>query len=153
MIAVIQRVSEGRVLVGGAVVGQIGPGMLALVAVQRQDTAEDVSWMANKLASLRIFRNAEKHFDLDIRQVNGSMLLVSNFTVASATRKGRRPSFDAAAGPEVGRQRFDELVQAIAALGIPTATGQFGADMNVALTNDGPATFVVSSQESLVISQ
>lgn len=148
MIAVIQRVTEARVVVAGEVVGQIGAGLLALVAVHREDTARDIEWMVNKLTTLRIFRNAEKHFDIDIRQAGGSMLLVSNFTVAGATRKGRRPSFDAAASPEDGRKLFADFVNAMRATGIPTATGRFGADMNVTLANDGPVTFIVDSRGS-----
>lgn len=146
MIAVIQRVTEAKVVVGGEVVGQIGAGVLVLVAVHAEDTAEDIQWMAGKLTSLRIFRNEGKHFDLDVRQIGGGILLVSNFTVAGQTRKGRRPSLDAAASPEVGAKLFEELVRAVRATGIPTATGRFGADMQVSLTNDGPVTFIVDSR-------
>ena len=147
MIAVVQRVTEARVVVGGATVGEIGPGLLALVAVQVDDTVEDVKWMAGKLTTLRIFRNGEKHFDVDVQQSGSSMLLVSNFTVAGKTKQGRRPSFDAAAKPDVGRKLFDELVSAVKSLGIMTATGEFGADMTVSLVNDGPSTFIVNSKE------
>lgn len=149
MIAVVQRVTEARVVVSGGIVGQIGPGMLALVAVHADDSAADIEWMTGKLTSLRIFRNGEKHFDLDVREAGGGILLVSNFTVAGATRKGRRPSLDAAAAPEVGRGLFDQLVQAVRATGIPVSTGEFGADMKVTLTNDGPVTFIVDSRESV----
>jgi D-tyrosyl-tRNA(Tyr) deacylase len=151
MIAVIQRVTEARVVVAGETVGQIGSGMLALVAVHADDTAEDVQWMAGKLTALRIFRNGDKHFDQDIRQINGGILLVSNFTVAAQTRKGRRPSLDAAASPELGAKLFDELVRAVQATEIPTATGRFGADMKVSLTNDGPVTFIVNSKKNSVV--
>ena len=109
MIAVVQRVTEARVVVAGATVGEIGPGLLALVSVVVDDSGDDVQWMAGKLATLRIFRNGEKHFDLDVTQVGGSVLLVSNFTVAGNTKQGRRPSFDGAAKPERGRELFDEL--------------------------------------------
>ena len=145
MICVVQRVSEAKVDVDGQTVGRIGPGMLVLAAVQREDTAEDVQWTANKLIGLRIFRSGDKHFDIDVKQAGGSVLLVSNFTVAGATRKGRRPSFDGAAPPDMGRKLFDDLVAAVRALGVEVQTGQFGADMKVSLTNDGPATFIVSS--------
>jgi len=150
MIAVLQRVLEAKVMVEGNVVGQIGHGILGLVAVAQEDTAEDVQWMANKLASIRMFRSAdgEKHFELDVREVNGSILLVSQFTLAAQTKKGRRPSFERAAAPEVGRKLFDELVKAIADLNSPTATGQFAADMKVSLTNDGPVTFILESRSS-----
>ena len=148
MIAVIQRVLEGKVEVAGEVVGQIGQGILALVAVVGEDGAEDVQWMANKLASIRMFRSldGEKHFELDVREVKGSILLVSQFTLAAQTKKGRRPSFEKAAAPELGRKWFDELVKAVAALNIPVATGQFAADMKVSLINDGPVTFTLDSK-------
>jgi len=145
MIAVVQRVTEAQVVVDGQVVGRIGPGMAVLLAVHRDDGRQDVEWMAAKLVSLRIFRDADRHFERDIRQSGGSMLLVSNFTVAAATRKGRRPSFDAAAPPDMGRILFDQLVTAVAAAGVPVATGVFGADMAVSLVNDGPATFILDS--------
>ena len=147
MIAVVQRVTEASVTVAGEVVGRIGPGLVALVAVHETDEPADVTWTASKLVALRIFRNAEKHFDLDVRQSAGSILLVSNFTVAAETRKGRRPSFDAAAAPEKGRALFDALVEAVRGLGVPVETGRFGADMTVALTNDGPVTVIVKSKD------
>lgn len=147
MIAVVQRVTEARVVVNGETVGEIGPGLLALVAVQADDSADDVCWTANKIATLRIFRNAEKHFDLDVTQAGGAILLVSNFTVAGKTKHGRRPSFDAAAKPDLGKKLFDDLVAAMESLAIPVATGAFGADMKVSLINDGPATFMLNSKE------
>ncbi len=145
MIAVVQRVLSANVQVDGRVVGQVGPGLLALVAVTKTDAEADVAWMARKLVGLRIFRNNDKHFDLDVKQVDGSILLVSNFTVAAATRQGRRPGFDTAADPQTGRKWFDALVQATAALGVPVATGLFGADMKVELINDGPVTVLLDS--------
>lgn len=147
MIAVVQRVTEARVVVEGRTVGGIGAGLLVLAAVERGDTAVDVEWTANKLAGLRIFRNGEKHFDLDVKQVGGAMLLVSNFTVAGETKKGRRPSLEGAASPEEGRVMFEAFVEAVRKLGVPVATGEFGADMKVSLTNDGPVTFLVRSRD------
>ena len=146
MIAVVQRVTEAAVRVGDETVGRIGPGLLVLVAVHKTDADADVGWTANKLVALRIFRQGDKHFDADVRQAGGSVLLVSNFTVAAATRQGRRPSFDAAAGPERGRELFDRLVDAVRALGVPVETGRFGADMHVSLVNDGPVTVIVDSR-------
>jgi len=146
MIAVVQRVLEARVTVEGRLVGQTGPGMAVLVAVHRDDTDEDARWMAGKLVGLRIFRQGDKHFELDVRQVGGAILLVSNFTVAGQTRRGRRPSLESAANPQKGRQLFDRLVCQVAAQGVPTATGHFGADMHVHLINDGPVTFIVDSR-------
>ena len=146
MIAVVQRVSEAKVEVAGEIVGQIGEGMLVLLAVEREDTAEQVKWMASKLATLRIFRNGDKYFDADVSQIGGSVLLVSNFTVAAETRQGRRPSLSGAADPEKGKELFDEVVAAVRALGVRTETGQFRASMLVSLTNDGPVTFIVDSK-------
>ena len=149
MIAVVQRVSEARVVVEGRVVGEIARGLLVLVAVETDDAAADVEWMANKLVGLRIFRDesGEKHFDRDVREVGGSILLVSNFTVAGETRKGRRPSLDGAASPARGREVFDLFVEAVRGLRVVVATGEFGADMKVSLVNDGPVTFLVRSRE------
>ena len=147
MIAVVQRVLEGRVVVDGHAVGEIGPGMVVLAAVEKDDTPADVEWTAAKLVGLRIFRNAGKHFDLDVKQAGGGILLVSNFTVAAETRKGRRPSLEGAASPDKGRELFDQLVWAVKRLDVPVATGEFGADMKVTLTNDGPVTFLVKSRD------
>jgi D-tyrosyl-tRNA(Tyr) deacylase len=146
MRAVVQRVGEGRVTVAGRTVGEIGGGLWALVAVTREDDGSDVAWMAAKLTGLRVFRNGEKHFDRSVTETGGAILLVSNFTVAADTRKGRRPSLDAAAAPEQARALFDALVTAIRAAGVTVATGEFGGDMRVALVNDGPATFIVDSR-------
>jgi D-tyrosyl-tRNA(Tyr) deacylase len=150
MIAVLQRVLEAKVVVEGKLVGQISHGILALVAVAHDDTQDDVQWMANKLSSIRMFRSADgqKHFELDVREAKGSVLLVSQFTLAAQTKKGRRPSFEKAAPPEVGRKLFDELVAAVQQLKIPTQTGQFAADMKVSLANDGPVTFILESRSS-----
>ena len=145
MIAVVQRVSEASVVVAGETVGRIGPGLLVLAAVHRTDTPADITWTANKLVGLRIFRNGDKYFDADVKQVGGAILLVSNFTVAANTREGRRPSFIAAAETERGRELFDQLVDAVRALGVPVETGRFGADMLVSLVNDGPVTVIVDS--------
>lgn len=145
MIAVVQRVTEASVTVDGTVVGRIGHGLAVLAAIHRTDTDSDISWMASKLNGLRIFRNEDKYFDADVRQVNGSILLVSNFTVAAATREGRRPSFSAAAETEVGRAMFDKLIEKVRSLGVPVETGQFGADMIVSIKNDGPVTVILDS--------
>jgi D-tyrosyl-tRNA(Tyr) deacylase len=149
MITVLQRVLNASVAVDGRIVGQIGPGLVALVAITKADGADQIAWMARKLTGLRIFANADKNFDLDVQQTGGSILLVSNFTVAAATRQGRRPSFDLAADPDAGRKGFDALVEAVRATGINVATGEFGADMQVQLVNDGPVTVILDSEEDL----
>jgi len=146
MIAIIQRVTSAQVTVDGSIVGAIGAGLLALMAVHRDDRDEDVAWMASKITSLRIFRRGDKHFEIDVREAGGSVMLVSNFTVAGQTRRGRRPSFDQAAPSELGKTLFDKLVSAVAGMRIPVATGTFGADMHVSLVNDGPATFIIDSR-------
>jgi D-tyrosyl-tRNA(Tyr) deacylase len=146
MISIIQRVTEAQVAVNGKVIGKINRGMLVLTAVERTDTIADAQWSAIKLATMRIFQNAEKHFDADIKQIAGEILLVSNFTVAAATKKGRRPTFDPAADPAEAQKIFDDLIQAIRAQNIPLQTGKFGAAMLVSLVNDGPATFLIQSE-------
>ncbi len=148
MICVVQRVLKASVTVDGKVVGGIGPGMVVLAAVEKDDTQADIDWTAQKLVGLRMFRNGEKHFDLDVKQAGGAILLISNFTVAASTRYGRRPSLDGAASPEDGRNLFEELLRAVAAAGVAVQTGQFGADMKVELVNDGPVTFLVDSTQA-----
>ena len=151
MIAVVQRVIEARVVVEEKVVGEIGNGLLVLAAVETGDTEEQLKWMAGKLIGLRIFRNPqspEKHFDLDVQQVGGSILLVSNFTVAAETRKGRRPSLGGALSPDAAAAMFERFVQFVRATGVKVETGTFGASMKVSLVNDGPATFIVDTVES-----
>jgi D-tyrosyl-tRNA(Tyr) deacylase len=145
MIAIVQRVTEANVTVDGQIVGRIDRGMVALVAVTRTDTPAEADWMAQKLAGLRIFRADGKHVEADVTQVGGGILLVSNFTVSAKTKRGRRPSLDAAAEPGKAQELFEHLVAAVKKLNIPVATGQFGGDMRVSLTNEGPATFIVDS--------
>ena len=147
MITIVQRVLEASVTVDSQVVGSIGRGMLALAAVCKGDTDREIEWTAHKLAGLRIFRDdsGQKHFDRDVREIGGSILLVSNFTVAAATKQGRRPSLDRAAEPATAQAMFQQLVNAVRAQNVAVETGRFAADMKVALVNDGPVTFIVDS--------
>lgn len=147
MIVIVQRVLEAKVEVEGEAVGAIGPGLVALTAVVKGDTERELEWTAAKIAGLRIFRDAggEKHFDRDVREVGGSILLVSNFTVSAATRQGRRPSLDRAAEPAVAQPMFEKFVEAVRRQGVNVQTGRFAADMKVSLVNDGPATFILDS--------
>jgi D-aminoacyl-tRNA deacylase len=147
MICVIQRVSRASVTVDGQIVSQIGHGMLVLAAVHATDTPDDVDWTARKLAALRIFPAGDRNFDRDVKEIGGSILLVSNFTVAADARKGRRPSLSDAADPVAGREKFDQIVAAVRAQGVDVRVGQFGADMEVSLVNDGPVTFVLDSRQ------
>jgi D-tyrosyl-tRNA(Tyr) deacylase len=147
MITVVTRVLEARVRVEGQVVGEIGRGLLALAAVCRGDGEKDLAWTAGKLVQLRVFPDdADKAFDRDVLQVGGSILLVSNFTVAAETKRGRRPSFDPAMPPAEAEPVFARFVELVGATGVPVATGRFGANMQVASVNDGPVTFLLDSR-------
>jgi D-tyrosyl-tRNA(Tyr) deacylase len=146
MIAVVQRVLEASVEADGEVVGRIGHGLVVLAAVHATDAAADVAWTAAKLAGLRVFRSGDKHYDLDVTAAGGSVLLVSNFTVAAETRQGRRPSLDPAAKPDAAKPLFDALVRAVRDHGVPVETGRYQAAMKVSLVNDGPCTFLVDSR-------
>jgi D-tyrosyl-tRNA(Tyr) deacylase len=146
MRAVIQRVSEASVEVAGEVVGQTGPGLLVLLGVGHGDTAEEARLMADKTAGLRIFNDAEGKFNLSLRDVDGGALVVSQFTLYADTRKGRRPSFTDAAAPGEAAPLVEVYAEALRALGVPVATGVFGAAMRVALLNDGPVTIILDSE-------
>jgi D-tyrosyl-tRNA(Tyr) deacylase len=141
MIALIQRVSTAKVSIGGAVVAEIGHGLLALVGVARGDGEAEAKRLAERLLSYRVFADRAARMNLSVRDVGGSLLLVPQFTLAADTSSGLRPSFSSAAPPEIGAALFDRLVEEIMASGAPYGCGQFGADMQVALTNDGPVTF------------
>jgi D-tyrosyl-tRNA(Tyr) deacylase len=141
MIALIQRVTEARVRVDGEVVGEIGRGLLALVAVQPGDGDAQVDRTLERLLGYRVFGDDEDRMNRSVRDVGGGLLLVSQFTLAADTKKGMRPSFTSAAPPELGRAMFDRLVEKARAAHRDVATGRFGADMKVELVNDGPVTF------------
>ncbi len=145
MRVILQRVADARVAVDGQTVGEIRRGWLALVGVAPTDTAKDVAWTADKIAQLRCFPDADGKMNLSVLDVSGGVLVVSNFTLYADCQKGRRPSFLGAARPEVAEPLVVELADALRALGVPVATGQFGADMRVSLTNDGPVTLVIDS--------
>jgi len=141
MIALIQRVSEASVRIGGDVAGSIGPGILALVAVEAGDTPVAVDRMLERLLGYRVFPDDQGRMNLSLRDTGGGLLLVPQFTLAADTRKGMRPSFSGAAPPERGAECFDLLVSRARAAHPAVAAGRFGADMQVALINDGPVTF------------
>ncbi|MFM8445109.1 MAG: D-aminoacyl-tRNA deacylase [Methylococcus sp.] len=143
MITVIQRVTRAEVAVGERLVGRIGAGLLALVAVERGDTEAEAVRLAERMLGYRIFGDAEGKMNLNVGDIGGGVLLVSQFTLAADTRKGLRPSFTPAADPETGRRLFDTLVEAVGQLHPVVATGQFGANMQVSLVNDGPVTFIL----------
>ncbi len=147
MKAVIQRVNRGSVSVSGEVIGSIRQGLVVLLGVARDDTREDADYLSEKIINLRIFEDPEKKMNLSIRDVGGSLLVVSQFTLLADCRKGRRPSYVKAARPETANELYTYFVDRIRAAAIPVATGQFGADMAVSLVNDGPVTIVIDSRE------
>ena len=142
---VVQRVSSARVTVGGAVVGEIGPGLLVLLGVTHSDTQEQARFLAGKVVGLRVFEDDAGKMNRSITDVGGAILAVSQFTLYGDCRKGRRPSFDAAALPEHARALYGEFVRAAGNLGIRVATGVFQAHMRVELVNDGPVTLVLEA--------
>ena len=139
---ILQRVLSASVTVGGETVGRIGRGILVLVGVERGDGARQVAAAAEKLAGVRLFDDPEGRMNLDTRAVSGAFLVVSQFTLAGSLARGRRPSFDRAAPPEVAQALVDALVEDLRARGFPVETGRFRAMMEVALVNDGPMTLV-----------
>ena len=147
MRALVQRVREASVTVDGSVTGAIGAGLLVLAGIGIDDTDNDLQWVARKLADLRIFDDEHGVMNRSVREVDGEILAVSQFTLYGSTQKGNRPSWSAAAPPEHARPRFDAFVQALAArVGKPVPTGAFGAHMQVALVNDGPVTLWIDSR-------
>ena len=141
MIALLQRVSEAAVHVNGQQVGAIGAGILALVAVERNDSKAEADRLLERVLAYRIFPDSEGRMNLDLRQAGGGLLLVPQFTLAANTRKGNRPSFTSAAEPAEGERLFGYFVQQAEEAYRTVATGRFGADMQVSLVNDGPVTF------------
>jgi D-aminoacyl-tRNA deacylase len=147
MRAVLQRVSRAGVMVAGETIAQIQQGLLVLLGIERADTMENAQWLAEKIVGLRVFNDAEGKMNLDLAEVGGSILVVSQFTLYGDCRKGRRPSFVDAAPPETAIPLYEGFVQAVRALGIPALTGRFGAMMEVDLVNDGPVTLIVDSKK------
>lgn len=139
MRAVVQRVTRAKVTVDGQISGEIGPGLMILICAMQGDTEAQADRLAAKIAKLRIFRDAADRMNLSVRDIGGSALIVSQFTLAADLR-GNRPGFSTAAAPEDGKRLYDYFTTRIAAEGIPTQNGIFGADMAVELVNDGPVT-------------
>jgi D-tyrosyl-tRNA(Tyr) deacylase len=129
-------------------VGSIGHGIVALVGFHPTDTADQVSWLAEKIVGLRIFGDADGKMNLDLASVHGAVLVVSQFTLYGDSAKGRRPSFTDAAPPEIAIPLYRQFIAALRATGVPVHTGQFGADMQVTLTNDGPVTLILERNAS-----
>jgi D-tyrosyl-tRNA(Tyr) deacylase len=147
MRAVIQRVSNARVIIEGKEHSRIGSGILVLLGVEKDDTTEDAQLLARRITELRIFEDEAGKMNRSIVETRGQILAVSQFTLLGDCRKGRRPSFDAAAPPEIARTLYERFVSEIDGLGIPVATGVFQALMDVELTNQGPVTFILDSRK------
>ncbi|MBA3032152.1 MAG: D-tyrosyl-tRNA(Tyr) deacylase [Gammaproteobacteria bacterium] len=147
MRAVVQRVTAAEVTVAGAAVGAIGPGLLVLAGFEESDSDVDLDWMAGKLARLRVFADAAGVMNRSVQEAGGDILAVSQFTLYASTKKGNRPSWSRAARGEVSQPLFDRFVGKLEdLLGKPVPTGQFGADMQIRLVNDGPVTLTLDSK-------
>ena len=147
MRAVVQRVSRGKVTVNEQISGQIGPGLLVLLGVGQDDAEADADYLAEKIAGLRIFEDAEGKMNRAVGESGGAVLAVSQFTLYGDVRRGKRPSFDAAARPEQARRLYDYFVEKIRAAGLRCETGQFQEMMQVELVNDGPVTILLDSKK------
>ena len=144
---VIQRVSEASVTVDEKITGAIGAGLLVLMGIEDADTDEDISWLSNKIVNLRIFNDSDGVMNLGIKDVNGDILLVSQFTLHASTKKGNRPSYIKASKPDIAIPLYEKMIQQLSTdLGKKLQTGIFGADMKVRLLNDGPVTIVMDSK-------
>ena len=147
MKALIQRVSSARVEVDLSITGEIEHGFLILLGVEEEDAKEDLDYLVKKIIGLRVFSDSAEKMNLNIQQVNGSLLIVSQFTLLADTRKGNRPSFNKAANPSKGLEYYELAVEKFKQSGIPVKTGTFGAKMNVSLVNDGPVTIWLDSKD------
>lgn len=145
MRAVLQRVARAKVDVGGETVGAVERGLLVLLGVAPDDTPQRAQWLAEKIVGLRIFPDDEGKMNRDVTEVGGGVLVVSQFTLYGDARKGRRPSFIAAAPPAIAIPLYERFLDCIRALGVPVAAGRFGADMQVELVNDGPVTLILDA--------
>ena len=147
MKAVIQRVSSASVMVADKKISEIGFGLLILLGITQKDEERDIDYLVKKTAGLRIFKDERQKMNLSIQDVGGEILVVSQFTLCADTRKGRRPAFVGAAEPKMAENMYDQYCQKIRLLNIPVSKGQFGANMDVGLINDGPVTIILDSRE------
>lgn len=148
MRAVVQRVSRAKVTVNGQVAGEIGPGLLVLLGVGQNDTEADADYLAEKIAGLRVFEDAEGKMNRAVGESGGAVLAISQFTLYGDVRRGKRPSFDAAARPEQARRLYEHFVEKIRATGLRCETGRFQEMMQVELVNEGPVTILLDSQKT-----
>jgi len=148
MRAVVQRVSRAKVTVEGSLAGEIGLGLLVLLGVGQEDTEADAAYLSEKVVGLRIFEDEDGKMNRSVRDVGGSVLVVSQFTLYGDVRRGKRPSFDEAAPPEAARRLYELFVQKIQATGLRCETGRFQEMMQVELVNEGPVTILLDSQKA-----
>ena len=146
MRVVLQRVKEASVTVDQEVIGQIKQGFLLLVGVTHEDTIDQVNWLADKIAGLRVFEDEEERMNRSLQDVNGQILSVSQFTLYGDVKKGRRPAFTEAAKPDVANELYEAFNERLRAQGLIVETGQFGAMMDIALVNDGPVTLILEKE-------
>ncbi len=147
MKAVIQRVSQSSVTINEEIVAQIQQGLLVLVGIEDADTQEDINWLTSKIANLRIFGDENEVMNLSLKDINGEIIVVSQFTLHAATKKGNRPSYIKASKPEIAIPLYESFVKQMEIeLGKKVQTGQFGADMKVSLVNDGPVTIIIDTK-------
>ena len=147
MIAVLQRVTTGKVKIGDRIVGNIDNGLVILLGVHRDDKEEDIIFLADKVIGLRIFNDNNGKMNIPLQDAEGSVLVISQFTLCGDWRKGRRPSFTKAADPDKGKLLYNGFIDAVRSRGINVETGEFGAAMDVSLVNSGPVTFVLDSHD------
>ena len=147
MLAVIQRVSEASITINHVLKSRIGNGLLVLLGIEAADSQEDIQWLSAKIVNLRIFNDDQGVMNVSVRDCGGEILLVSQFTLLASTKKGNRPSYLKAAGPEIAIPIYEQFIKAVTSeLGKPVQTGEFGADMKVSLLNDGPVTIVIDTK-------
>jgi len=150
MIAIVQRVSEAFVKIEGKIKGEIQIGFVVLLGVTHTDTKDDIEWLSKKIVGMRIFSDEDSRMNLDLNSINGNILLISQFTLYSSTKKGNRPSFIVAARPEIAIPLYEKMIfQLEKDLGKSIQTGEFGADMKVSLINDGPVTIILDSKNKI----
>lgn len=150
MIAVIQRVTQASVTIENEIKGQIDLGFMILLGITHTDTQEDIEWLSKKIVGLRVFGDEEGKMNLDLKLVDGNILLISQFTLHASTKKGNRPSFIEAARPEIAIPLYEKMITQLEFdLGKPIETGTFGADMKVSLLNDGPVTIIIDSKNRI----
>jgi len=150
MIAVIQRVTSASVQIEGNIKAQIQHGLLVLVGIEDADAQEDIDWLATKMVNLRIFNDEAGVMNVSVKDAQGDIILVSQFTLQASTKKGNRPSYIKAARPEVAIPLYERFIQSVTMqLGKPVQTGEFGADMKVSLVNDGPVTIVIDTKNKV----